>query len=109
MRTAGIVNPTEKAIAVVAYRLWLDSGCPIGSDQEHWFRAEAILRAVLIAMAEEWSRRSSTPQCDTLADSGIVAEFTWDGHWEVWEREWGCARWVPDVDDPGVRVSNRAA
>ena len=109
MRTARIVDPTEKAIAIAAYRLWLDSGCPIGSDQEYWFRAEAILRAALVAMAEELSRRSSISQCDTLADSGIVAEFTWEGHWEVWEREWGSPRWVPDVDDPGVRVSNRAA
>ena len=109
MRTAEIVEPTEKVIAIVAYRLWLDSGCPIGSDQEHWFRAEAILRAALIAMAEEWSRRSWISQCDTLADSGIVAEFTWDGHWEVWEREWSSARWVWDVDDQAARVSHRVA
>jgi hypothetical protein len=106
----GIVDPTERAIAIVAaYQLWLDSGCPIGSDQEHWFRAEAILRNALGAMFEELSRRASIPQCVTLADSGIVAEFTWDGHWEVWEREWGSARWVSDVDDPGAPVSKRAA
>jgi hypothetical protein len=60
-------------------------------------------------MAEELSRRSSIPECDTLADSEIVAEFTLEGHWEVWEREWGGARWVADVNDPGVLVSNRAA
>jgi hypothetical protein len=105
----GIVDPTERAIAIVAYQFWLDSGCPIGSDQEHWFRAEAILRNALGAMFEELSRRASIPQCVTLADSGIVAEFTWDGHWEVWEREWGSARWVSDVDDPGAPVSKRAA
>lgn len=109
MITAGIVDPTEKAIAIVAYRLWLDSGCPIGSDQEYWFRAEAILRAALVAMAEELSRRSSFSQCDTLAGSGSMAEFTWDGHWEVWEREWGGARWVADVNDSGILLSNRAA
>ena len=109
MRTAGIVDPTEKAIAIVAYRLWLDSGCPIGSDQEHWFLAEAILRAALVAMFEELARRPSIPGWDTLGDSATGTGFTWDGHWEVWEREWGDPRWVWEVYDPGVRVSNRAA
>lgn len=108
MKAAGIVDPTEKAIAIVAYRLWLDSGCPLGSDQEHWFRAEAMLRAALVAMFEELSRRASVPECDTLGDSGTVTKFTWEGHWEVWEREWVAPRWVWEVADPGVPVSNRA-
>src|ERR1035438_5130748 len=33
---------TEGEIATVAYQLWLDNGCPVGSDQEDWFRAEAM-------------------------------------------------------------------
>lgn len=32
-------------IAVRAYQLWLDRGCPVGSDQEDWFRAEEELRS----------------------------------------------------------------
>ena len=25
-----------------------------------------------------------------------MSEFRWEGHWEVWEREWGGARWIWD-------------
>ena len=112
VKTAGIVNPTENEIATVAYQLWLDSGCPIGSDQEHWFRAVAMLRKALVAKCEDLFSRPSIACCDTRTQSEMVEEFTsgrWEGHWEVWEREWGCARWVWDVRDSGVRVSNRAA
>lgn len=35
----------EATIAVLAYQLWLERGCPIGSDQEDWFRAEEILKS----------------------------------------------------------------
>jgi Protein of unknown function (DUF2934) len=111
VKTAGIVNPTGNEIATVAYQLWLDSGCPIGSDQEQWFRAEAMLRNALVAKCEDLSRRPSIPRCDTRTESEMVAEFTlerWEGHWEVWEREWPCACWVWDVRDSGVRVMNRA-
>jgi hypothetical protein len=93
---AGIVNPTEHEIATVAYRLWLDSGCSIGADRDHWFRAEAMLRDALVAKREDLSRRPSIPRRRGAGvESEMVAEFTmeqWEGHWEVWEREWGCAR-----------------
>ena len=112
VKTSGIVNPTEDEIASVAYQLWLDSGCPIGSaDQEHWFRAEAMLRNALAAKCEDLSRRPSIPSRDTRTESEMLAEFAseiWQGHWEVWEREWVGACWVSDVRDSGVRVSNRA-
>jgi len=111
VKTAGIVSPTENEIRTVAYQLWVDSDCPIGSDQEHWFRAEAMLRNALVMKCEDLSRRPPMPRCVTRTESEIVAEFTserWEGHWEVWEREWACARWVWDVRDSGVRVSNRA-
>jgi hypothetical protein len=109
VKTAGIVNPTENEIATVAYQLWLDNGCPMGSDQEHWFRAEAMLRNALVAKCEDLSGRPSILPCDTRTESEIVAEFTlerWEGHWEVWEREWPCARWVWDVRDAAIRVPN---
>jgi hypothetical protein len=38
------VDPNEVEIAGVAYQLWLDRGCPNGSDQEDWFRAEELLK-----------------------------------------------------------------
>jgi hypothetical protein len=33
----------RQEIEALAYRLWMERGCPIGSDQEDWFRAESIL------------------------------------------------------------------
>jgi len=36
--------PNEDVIAVAAYYLWQQRGCPIGSDQEDWFLAEALLK-----------------------------------------------------------------
>ena len=104
-----IVNPTENEIATLAYHLWLDSGCPIGSDQEHWFRAEAMLKDALLPGCEDLSTRPSIPCSDTRTVYERVTDFTWEGHWEIWEREWGGARWVWDVRGSRVRVSNRAA
>ena len=34
----------EPAIAARAYELWQERGCPNGSDQEDWFRAEQELK-----------------------------------------------------------------
>ena len=34
----------ESAIAARAYECWQERGCPIGSDQEDWFRAEKELK-----------------------------------------------------------------
>ena len=96
VKTAGIVNPTENEIATVAYQLWLDSGCPVGSDQEYWLRAEAMLKNALVAKCEDLSRRPSIPRRDTRTESEMVAKLRWEGHWEAWEREWGAARWIWD-------------
>ena len=35
---------SESAIAALAYQLWQQRGCPIGSDQQDWFRAEEDLK-----------------------------------------------------------------
>jgi hypothetical protein len=35
----------QTTIAARAYECWQKRGCPIGSDQEDWFQAEAELRA----------------------------------------------------------------
>ena len=34
----------ENAIAALAFQLWQERGCPIGSDQQDWFRAEQELQ-----------------------------------------------------------------
>ena len=96
LKTAATVGPTESEIATVAYQLWLDNGCPVGSDQEDWFRAEAMLKDALVAKCEDLSRLPSTPRCDTRTKSEMLSEFRWTGHWEVWEMEWGDAGWIWD-------------
>ena len=96
VKAAATVSPTEGEIATIAYQLWLDNGCPLGSEQEDWFRAEAMVKNEIVAKCENLSRRPSIPRCDTPAEFEIVAEFRWEGHWEAWEMEWGGARWVWD-------------
>jgi hypothetical protein len=34
----------ERAVAALAYQLWQERGCHIGSDQADWFRAEQELK-----------------------------------------------------------------
>lgn len=37
--------PSYDDIAALAYALWQERGCPIGSPDEDWFRAESELNA----------------------------------------------------------------
>jgi len=53
MKTAATVSPTESEIATLAYQLWQDNGCPVGSDQEDWFRAERMLKNVLVPKCKD--------------------------------------------------------
>jgi Protein of unknown function (DUF2934) len=41
-RSEAPVDP--ETVEAMAYQLWLQRGCPIGSDQEDWYRAEAELK-----------------------------------------------------------------
>ena len=41
---ATTVNPEPEQIEALAYQLWLERGCPNGSDQQDWFQAEDQLR-----------------------------------------------------------------
>jgi hypothetical protein len=34
----------EKTIAALAHQLWIERGCPIGSQEEDWFNAESALK-----------------------------------------------------------------
>jgi hypothetical protein len=38
-----ISKPTDDEIATLAYRIWMDRGCPVGSPDDDWFQAEAEL------------------------------------------------------------------
>ena len=105
VKPAATASPTESEIATVAYRLWLERGGPTASDQQDWLRAEAMLKNALVVKCEDLFRRASIQCSDTRTESEMPADFRWEGHWEVWEREWGGARWVWDVRGSGVGVS----
>ena len=109
VKTVAIVSPTESEIATLAYHLWQDNGCPVGSDKEDWFRAEAMLKNALVAKCQDLPGRPSVPRDDNRNEFEMLAEFRWEGHWVVWESEWGGPRWIRNLATPGVEVSNRAA
>jgi hypothetical protein len=96
VKTAAAVSPTESEIATVAYQLWLDNGCPVGSDLEDWFLAKAMFKNGLVAKCEHLSRRPSIPRVDTHTESEMPVELLFEGYWVAWEREWGGPRWMPD-------------
>ena len=44
-QTAGLEQDGNgDGVAALAYHMWQERGCPTGSDQEDWFRAENELR-----------------------------------------------------------------
>ena len=43
-RTSTSEPENREEIALRAYHLWQERGCPIGSPEEDWFRAEEELR-----------------------------------------------------------------
>ena len=118
-------NPTEVEIAAVAFQLWVESGCHDGFDREHWFQAEAMLKSADAAKRQEAAMRPLMQprevRCDSELFPDVASGFCW-GHWEVWEREWGGARWVWDVqvgsrrevvaasrENKGERLAKRAS
>jgi hypothetical protein len=40
----GASQPPEREIAALAYHLWTERGCPIGSPDDDWFQAAAELK-----------------------------------------------------------------
>lgn len=81
VKAAATPGPTESEIAAAAYQIWLDKGCPVGSDQEDWFRAEAALKRACR---------------DTRTEAEMVVDFRCWGHWEVWEIELCDPHWFWD-------------
>lgn len=109
VKTAATASVTESEIAALAYQSWLDNGCPVGLEREYWFRAEAMLNKALVAKREDLSKRPSIPRYDNRTESETVADLRWKGHWEVWEMEWGDARWVWDEPTPGASAERKPA
>jgi hypothetical protein len=103
LKAAATIGPTESEIATLAYQLWQDNGCPVGSDKEDWFRAEAMLKHALVTKRQDLPRRPSVPRDDTPTEFEMPAEFRWEGYWVVWESEWGGPRWIRDLGTSGVK------
>jgi hypothetical protein len=47
--TSKLAEPLREAIALRAYQLFMDCGCPWGRDVEFWLEAERQLKEPLIA------------------------------------------------------------
>ena len=109
VKTSTTLSPTESEIASLAYQLWQDNGCPVGSDQEDWFLAKAMLRNALVAKCKDLSGGPLVPCGVTRTEPEMPAEFQWKGCWVVWESEWGGPHWVWDLATPGIEVLSRAA
>ena len=109
VKTAATISPTESEIAPLAYQLWQDAGCPIGSDKEDWFRAETMLKNALVEKGQDFSGHTSVLRDDNCTEFEMPAEFRWEGHWVVWESEWVGPRWIWDLATRGIEVSHRAA
>jgi Protein of unknown function (DUF2934) len=39
-------DPTDEEIALSAYRIWLQEGCPHGRDKENWLKARERLISI---------------------------------------------------------------
>jgi hypothetical protein len=46
-------------VAVIAYHLYLEDGCQDGRDQEHWYRAEQILKESVTNAVEQAVRTAA--------------------------------------------------
>jgi hypothetical protein len=51
--------PTDEEIALCAYRIWLQQGCPHGHDKEHWLKARQQLLP---------AKRNATPRIGALQE-----------------------------------------
>jgi hypothetical protein len=55
-------NPSQETIAKLAYQLWQERGCPDGSPEEDWYRAQHVLDAgAAPPVRQTISRRSEGP------------------------------------------------
>jgi hypothetical protein len=66
-----------------------------------------MLTNALAAKKEDLFGRPSIPWPGTRTEFELPAEFRWEGHWEVWEREWGGARWDWDARASHVELLAR--
>src|ERR1700682_4940733 len=69
-----VPDQNREQIAALAYRLWQDRGCPEGTPDEDWFRAERELARSKRIDEKEVGSRDSTEQSIAAdeADSPVL-------------------------------------
>ena len=55
-------DPTDEEIALCAYRIWLQEGCPQGRDRAHWLKAREQL-------VSRWAKEK-TSEANPSRDAG---------------------------------------
>src|SRR5664280_2686680 len=75
VKTSTTLSPTESEIATLAYQLWQDNGCRVGSDKEDWFLAKALLKGELVAKRQDLAERPSVPCGDTPTEFEVLTKF----------------------------------
>ena len=69
MNTSIASAPTVEEVAVFAYLIWEQAGCPQGRDRAHWLQAEKQLR---VAALLEQSGRVSPAEFSAIRPLPVV-------------------------------------
>ena len=69
------MHPTHEDIATQAYALWLEDGCPEGAQEEHWHRAEELLKATKKKTTTNRNSGAIRPKALTLFRRSARASF----------------------------------
>ena len=65
---SAVPGSREEQVKAMAYRLWLEEGCPEGRAEAHWFQAVALVAAGPIAAPA--ARGQSRPKTVTAKATG---------------------------------------
>jgi hypothetical protein len=65
---SAVPGSREEQIKTVAYRLWLEEGCPEGRAETHWFQAVEFVEAVPTATPE--AKAKARPKAVTAKAAG---------------------------------------
>jgi len=61
----------HQRVAQIAYQLWLERGCPGGSPDDDWFRAERTLQFSLVAEATGAEQETAQVPVDAVEHSPV--------------------------------------
>jgi|GEM_PF-503941 uncharacterized protein YjbJ (UPF0337 family) len=64
----GQIDPEHEEIACLAYQDWQQRGCPIGTPEEDWFRAEEEIKQHLCETSKKTVATSDSSETSKQAD-----------------------------------------